>query len=122
MVEGYWSWSTNALMIFALGWLPVALGGKAFNELVLAYNLPHVTRAIMTLAMVGLVTSAIISMKLLPPRPAHYHKRRTLGMVLQWAFVPITIITFGSFPALEAQTRLMFGKYLGFWITPKGRK
>ncbi|KKT41035.1 MAG: hypothetical protein UW30_C0013G0004 [Candidatus Giovannonibacteria bacterium GW2011_GWA2_44_13b] len=122
MIDGYWSWSTNALMIFALGWLPVLLGGREFNNLVLAYNLPTITRTIMTFAMVGMVTSAIISMKLLPPRPPHYGKFRTAGMVLQWILVPFTIIFFGSFPAIEAQTRLMLGNYLGFWITPKHRK
>jgi len=122
MIEGYWSWSTNALMIFALGWLPIFLGGREFNSLVLAYNLPTITRTIMTFAMIGLITSAIISMKLLPPRPPHYGKLRTASMALQWILVPFTIIFFGSFPALEAQTRLMLGKYLGFWITPKHRK
>lgn len=122
MLEGYWSWSTNALMIFALGWLPVMIGGRTFNESVLAYNLPSVTRTIMTFAMVGLVTSAIISMKLLPPRPLHYPKRKTVSMVLQWVLVPFTIIFFGSFPAIDAHTRLMLGKYMGFWITPKSRR
>ncbi|QQG42557.1 MAG: glycosyltransferase family 2 protein [Candidatus Giovannonibacteria bacterium] len=122
MVEGYWSWSTNALLLFALGWLPVFLGGREFNTLVLAYNLPTITRTIMTFAMVGLVTSAIISMQLLPPRPPHYGKLRTMSMVLQWILVPFTIIAFGAIPALDAQTRLMLGKYMGFWITPKHRK
>jgi len=121
MLEGYWSWATNALMIFALGWLPVMIGGREFNELVLAYNLPYVTRTIMTFAMVGLVTSAIISMKLLPPRPANYPRRKNISMILQWIMVPFTIIVFGAIPALDAQTRLMFGRYLGFWITPKKR-
>lgn len=122
MIEGYWSWSTNAVMIFALGWLPVLLGGREFNNLVLAYNLPNITRTIMTFSMVGLVTSAIISMKLLPPRPKQYGRRRHAYMALQWLLVPFTIIFFGSIPAIEAQTRLMFGKYMGFWITPKHRK
>lgn len=121
LLEGYWSWATNALLIFALGWLPLMLGGKEFNELVLAYNLPYVTRTIMTFAMVGLVTSAIISLKLLPPRPAGYPRRRFISMVLQWILVPFTIIIFGAIPALDAQTRLMLGRYMGFWITPKGR-
>ncbi len=122
MIEGYWSWSTNAIMIFALGCLPVLLGGRAFNNLVLAYNLPNITRIIMTCSMVGLVASAIISMKLLPSRPKHYGKRRHAYMVLQWLLVPFTITIFGSIPAIEAQTRLMLGKYMGFWITPKHRK
>lgn len=122
MIEGYWSWSTNAVMIFALGWLPLLLGGREFNNLVLAYNLPSITRTIMTFSMIGLVTSAIISMKLLPPRPKHYGKRRHTFMAFQWLLVPFTIIFFGSIPAIEAQTRLMLGKYMGFWITPKHRK
>ena len=122
MIEGYWSWSTNAILLFALGWLPVLLGGKEFNTLVLAYNLPTITRAIMTFAMVGLITSAIISMQLLPPRPPHYGRLRAASMVMQWILVPFTVVVFGAIPALEAQTRLMLGKYLGFWITPKHRK
>ena len=122
LLEGYWSWATNALLIFALGWLPLMLGGREFNEMVLAYNLPYVTRTIMTFAMVGLITSAIISLKLLPPRPSGYPRRRFVAMTLQWILVPFTIIIFGALPALDAQPRLMFGKYMGFWITPKSRK
>jgi len=122
LVEGYYSWSTNALIIFLMGWLPVFLGGKEFNVTVLSYNLPRVTRVIMTLAMVGLVSSAVISMNLLPPRPPRYGKRRYVWMILQWILVPFTTVVFGSIPALDAQTRLMFGKYMGFWVTPKSRK
>lgn len=121
-VEGFWSWSTNALMIFLLGWLPLALGGSKFNILVLARNLPQVTRFLMTLAMVGLVGSAIYSTLLLPAMPEEKKIIHKLSMIVQWILVPITIIIFGSIPGLEAQTRLMLGKYLGFWVTPKGKK
>lgn len=123
MLEGFWSLTTNPLMIFLLGWLPLILGGRHFNESILSYNLPIITRDLMLLAMSGLVLSAIISLSFLPEPPKSSKKRyRKSFMVLQWIFVPITMIFFGSIPGLDAQTRLMFGKYMGFWVTPKHRR
>jgi len=120
-LEGFWSVGTNALMIFLLGWLPGLLGGSAFGVSVLAYNLPRVTRWLMTFAMVGVVTSTIYSLRLLPPRPAHRPTHYYLWMGLQWILIPVTLIGFGSIPGIDAITRLMLGKYMGFWVTPKVR-
>ncbi|KKS65867.1 MAG: hypothetical protein UV67_C0005G0009 [Parcubacteria group bacterium GW2011_GWC1_43_12] len=121
-IEGFWSWATNALIIFLLGWLPLFFGGQIFNVTVLSYNLPQVTRVIMTLAMIGLVSSAIYGAMLLPPKPKNKSFAVYLLMIIQWALLPLTIIVFGTFPGLDAQTRLMLGKYMGFWVTPKNRK
>ncbi len=121
IIEGFHSWATNALIIFLLGWLPLYLGGEAFNQLLLAYNLPEITKSIMMLAMLGIITSVILTMMILPPKPPEYGRFKYLIMMLQWPLLFVTIIVFGSFPGLEAQTRLMLGKYMGFWVTPKGR-
>ena len=121
-LEGFWSWGTNALIIFLLGWTPLYLGGQAFNVTVLSYNLPQITRIIMTMAMIGLVSSAIYGTMILPPRPKNQQPSKYFLMILQWILMPFTIIVFGSIPGLEAQTRLMFGKYMGFWVTPKVRQ
>lgn len=118
---GFHSWATNALIIAVIGWMPMLLGGDRFNETVLSTNLPVVTRTLMTVAMSGLVLSAVVSTLLLPPKPKKYGFGRNIIMLLQWLVLPISIIVFGSIPGLEAQTRLMFGKYLGFWVTPKKR-
>lgn len=122
VVEGNHSWATNALIIFLLGWLPVMIGGGEFNKTILSFNLPYITRFIMTLSMVGLISTAILSIILLPPRPPKFGKFKYLWMVLQWLLFPITTIGLGLLPALDAQTRLMLGKYMGFWVTPKIRK
>ena len=62
--EGFWSWSTNGLIIFLLGWLPLTLGGDKFKATVLSYNLPRITRIIMIFAMIGVVSSAYFSINL----------------------------------------------------------
>lgn len=119
---GFHSWATNALVIGVIGWLPLILGGDRFNATVLSSNLPEVARTLMTVAMIGLVFSAIISSLLLPKRPANYGLGKSLIMVLEWLILPVSIIFFGAIPAIEAQTRLALGKYMGFWVTPKARK
>ncbi|OGM92127.1 hypothetical protein A2999_01455 [Candidatus Wolfebacteria bacterium RIFCSPLOWO2_01_FULL_38_11] len=120
-IESFWSWSTNALIIFMLGWLPIFLGGEVFNQTLLAYNLPQITRWLMTLASIGIISSAYLTMIILPPKPIEYGGHKYLLMILQWPLLLITMIIFGAFPGLDAQTRLMLsGKFrLGFWITPK---
>lgn len=118
---GFHSWATNALIIGFVGWLPLFFGGDRFNQTVLSNNLPNVTRVLMSIAMIGMVLSAIISSLLLPKRPAGNPWWRRFSMVGQWIFLPITIVFFGAIPGLEAQTRLMLGKYMGFWVTPKER-
>lgn len=121
MIEKTHSSATNAIIIFLLGWLPVTIGRGHFTQTVLSYNLPHITQTIMLLAMIGLVSSAIISIVLLPPRPPNFGKFRYFWMILQWILFPVNFIFFGAIPALDAQTRLMLGKYMGFWVTPKSR-
>jgi len=122
VIDGYWSWATSALLILLLGWLPLFLGGEEFNATILSYNLPRLTSRIMTLALMGMMVSAILSMLLLPPRPKGVSKFKKFSLLLQWLLLPITLILFGAFPAIEAQVRLMLGKYMGFWVTEKIRK
>jgi len=76
---------------------------------------------LLTLAMLGLVLSAFISIQILSAvRPGHA-KWRLAAIALQWALFPFTMIFFTAFPALDAQLRLLLGKYMGFWTTPKFR-
>lgn len=121
-LEGFWSLATNPLLIVFLGWLPLVIGGPEFNETLFSYNLPRVTQALMSLAMLGLVVAVVVSTSLLPPRPKEKSPVIWIFMVIQWILIPFTIIFFGSIPGLDAQTRLMLGKPLGFWVTPKQRK
>jgi len=126
ILDGYWSWATASLLLLILGWLPILLGGQNFNFTVLSFNLPILTGQIMTLSLIGMLVSASLSTMLLPPIPKtiKWYKRwlKRSTVFVQWIFLPVTLIAFGALPALDAQIRLMLGKYMGFWVTEKVRK
>lgn len=123
-VEGYHSWATNSLMIFALGWLPLLMGGRTFGYTLLSYSLPRLAGFFINLSMIGIVSSAILSLVILPDKPAWFRPHHYIWYFVQWALMPMTLIIFGAIPAIEAQTRLLIGgrARLGFWITPKQRR
>jgi hypothetical protein len=122
MLEGHHSWATTSFILAFLGWLPLVLGGEAFREGLLAHNLPIVTQTLMTLAMMGMMVSVPLSMVSLPPKPSRYHWGRYFLMLLQWVLAPL-VAFLSALPALDSQTRLLFGHYFGeFWVTEKVRK
>jgi hypothetical protein len=69
-----------------------------------------------------IVFSIWISLLLLPPKPANYGKSKNVLVVVEWAMIPFVMIFFSALPALHAQMHWLFGKYMGFWVTPKVRK
>lgn len=119
-LEGHVSWATAPLVLAYYAWLPLILN-PAFKDQVLAHQLPVVASRVLTFASVGIIATIWVSFLLLPPRPAHHKRSRMLWMFVQWALLPFTTIAFGAFAALNAQTRLMFGRYLEeFDVTEKG--
>jgi len=118
VVEAHISWATAALLIAFAGWMPLLLN-PSFRETVLAYNLPYLARMLLTISWIGLFISGAISILILPPMPKKYKWKRYFFTLAMWTLVPISAIFFGSIPALDAQTHLMTGRYLGFWVTPK---
>lgn len=119
--EGSYSWATAPILMFLLGRLPFWLALGNVRDLSFFQNAPFAIEQIMIMANVGLLVSALLSLLLLPPRPEHVPRQRWLVMLAQWLLLPITFILFGSIPAVDAQTRLMLGRYLGFNVTEKRR-
>ncbi len=119
--EGHISWATSSLLIVMGGWLPILINTD-FRSNILAYHLPVLARDLLSITWIGIIISTIISFQLLPPRPVKYGKTKIFEMVLQWILVPVSGIFFGSIPAIDAETRLMLGKYMGFHVTEKERK
>jgi len=118
-LEGMFTWATAPIIMFLLGWLPLWVAKGETNALIQAA--PFTLEQLMRLALVGIFISAAMSLALLPQRPHEVKPYTWLLMLLQWALLPITFIAFGSLPAIDAQTRLMTGNYLGFNVTKKER-
>lgn len=117
--EGMYTWATAPILIFILGWLPLNVATYTGRAEAVFQNAPHTLQWIMSLAMLGVFASAVLSLPLLPSKPPHKRAYLRVVMLLQWLLLPVTFILFGAIPAVEAQTRLLLGKRLGFWVTPK---
>ncbi len=120
-LEGMYTWATVPVLIFILGHLPLWVAPRALRNEAFFINTPETLSVIMTATMVGIFISAILSLLILPPRPHGSRWHAPLLMVAQWVLLPVTFVLFGSFPAIDAQTRLMIGRYLGFTVTKKMR-
>lgn len=121
-IEGYFSWATAPIILAFASFAPIFINPSASDSIV-AQQLPLIVSRVNTVALIGLVGPVVATMMALPPRPPHVKITRRIGMVLQWVLIPVALICFGSVAALNAQTRLMFGKYLEtFDATVKKRK
>ncbi len=120
-LEGEYSWATAPIIIFILGHLPLAVASETDRATVLYHTAPFLLQLLMSVAMIGLFVSAVLSVVILPSKPGRSGWLKKLEVSLQWLLFPITTVIFGSVPAIEAQTRLLFGRYLGFWSTAKVR-
>lgn len=119
-LEGMYTWATAPLLIFILGYLPFWAAPEQLRSFAIFQNTPFTLQWLMRLAMIGLFASAGLALTILPPRPQRFSKPYAYGiMLLQWVLLPVTFLLFGALPAIDAQTRLMLGKYLGFHVSPK---
>jgi cellulose synthase/poly-beta-1,6-N-acetylglucosamine synthase-like glycosyltransferase len=119
LMDGHVTLATIAILVAIGGWVPLLLNPDAARDIA-AHQLPEIVSSIQRVAMVGLAITIFLSIKMLPPRPARYKRRRTIGMILQWFLMPFTAIIYSASAALNAQTHLLLGKYLDkFDVTEK---
>ncbi len=118
-LEGHVHWAVGAILLASAAFVPAFLNPESY----IANMLPVTVSRIQTIGLVGVFASLFVCLKTLPPRPLRYKRHRTIFMVIQWLYLPITNIAYASFAALYSQTRLMFGKYLTkFDVTTKAVK
>ncbi|MBI4974406.1 MAG: hypothetical protein HZC19_01115 [Candidatus Omnitrophica bacterium] len=122
ILESHYTWAVWAIIVTFIAPLPLIFGGGIFRQMTIGYNLPSVSAALFRISLATLFICMLISMKLLPPRPKDVKPKERLIMVTQWLLAPAIAAFIGSIPAIDAQTRLMFGQYMQFHVTEKTRK
>ena len=122
LFEGHVAWATWAILLTVIGWLPALYAGREFSDTVVYYSAPRITAIIFNLATLALLTTLVLSQCLLPRRKVRHLFFKRIVLALEWFFVPLIVTFLSALPALEAQTRLMLGKYMEFWVTDKQRK
>lgn len=119
LVDSHITLAAISVLVTFGGWIPLLVNPQASHSIA-AHQLPEVVSIIQRIAMTGIFVTIFLMLKMLPPRPERYKRRRTIAMVLQWVLMPITSVCFNSIAAYNAQTHLAFGKYLDkFDVTEK---
>lgn len=118
LLETHVSWSTAALVLLLGAWVNFFVHSNTYSGI----ELPQLATWIQRVATIGVLITLFVSFRSLPPKPERYKRSRTVWMVLQWAYLPVTTIFYSSFAAIYAQTRLMLGRYMGFIVTEKAVK
>lgn len=107
-LEGHVTWATGPLLIYFAAFIPPLLHPQnlAANEL------PLIVSRVQRFGLLALLATIYVCLITLPPRPVRHRRHRSLFMLLQWVFLPVTSIAYGSLAAFNSQTRLMFRRYL----------
>jgi len=122
LFEGHVAWATWAFLLTFIGWLPAIFATKAFSHSVLYYSAPRIMGLIFNLASFSLITSMVLSLLLLPKNKEKHPIFKRIGYAFEWLLIPFTMVFLSALPALDAQTRLMMGKDMTFWVTDKQKK
>ncbi len=112
------NWAIAPFVIMFGATVPLLIN-PAFDETTLGQNLPLFASGMLTLALIGLFVLVVVEWRIVPPRPASWGWRQRTISYVQWLGLPFVGIFFSTLPALDAQTRLLTGRYLEYRVTEK---
>ncbi|HET6649602.1 MAG TPA: glycosyltransferase family 2 protein [Candidatus Limnocylindria bacterium] len=112
------NWAIAPFVVMFGATVPLLIN-PAFAETTLGQNLPLFASVMLTIALVGLFVLVIVESRIVPPRPARWGPVQRIASYVQWLGLPFVGIFFSNLPALDAQTRLLTGRYLEYRVTEK---
>jgi hypothetical protein len=112
------SWAIGPFVITFGTVIPLVLN-PAFGQTILGQNLPIYASVMLSLALGSLLVMVFIENAIVPRRPHEWGWLPRAVSYMQWIGLPIIGILFSNLPALDAQTRLLTGRYLEYRVTEK---
>ncbi len=115
------SWATLSFLLVIINLFPAFFAGREFGTTTMYYMAPRIKDIIFSLSLAGLVVCMVISIELLSTSTIRLRFRQKLLHLFDWLAIPVVILALSSIPAIDAQTRLMLGRYMEFKVTEKYR-
>jgi hypothetical protein len=112
------NWAVAPFIIVCGPALPVALN-QTFAVTPFGQQLGVYAAWLLTGAMAALLVLIFIEDQLAPPKPANWGVLMHIVSWTQWICLPVVGFFFTNLPALDAQTRLLTGRYLEYRVTEK---
>jgi len=117
-VFDHFTWSIISFILLFGANIPPLINNE-FNNTILGQRLPKVSSAILTISSLSFVIILIFDFFVKPSREGKISIMRLALEQLQWFTFPVVSFVFGAIPGLDAQTRLMLGKYMEYRLTEK---
>lgn len=112
------TWSVISFILMFGANIP-PLVNPDFSRTVFGQKLPKVSSFILTVSSLTFVLIIILDFFIKPRREEKISIFKFLLEQLQWITFPVVSFIFGAVPGLDAQTRLLFGKYMEHRLTEK---
>lgn len=118
LIQTHLIWATNWFILTLGASLPPLLNPKFFQTS-LGYNLPKFSQIILTVCLIFLVITIILDWKLQPKKDKNLTLWQKAIYLIQWLLMPVATLFMSVLPGLDAQTKLLFGKRIEYWVTKK---
>jgi hypothetical protein len=112
------NWAIAPFVIMFGATVPLIIN-PAFAQTTLGQNLPLYASTMLSVGLVALGVLIWVEHRIVPPRPPEWGRITRFLSYLQWIGLPFVGVFFSNLPALDAQTRLLTGRYLEYRVTEK---
>ncbi len=118
VAETHFLWPTSFFILTISASIPPLINPE-FKRTVLGFMLPELSGLILTMSSVLLIVYTYLDYHLRGKLKIQQKTHFLPLIIVQWYLLPIVSFVLSSLPALEAHTRLLFGKKITYKVTEK---